>query len=54
MTSLMTEYAPATAALEPQLNIRGEVVTPAMPAYEEAPGVEPQCAADAGPHRLSP
>jgi FAD/FMN-containing dehydrogenase len=36
MTSLMTEYAPATAALEPQLNIRGEVVTPAMPAYEEA------------------
>ena len=36
MTSLMTEYAPASAALEMQLNIRGEIVMPDTPAYEEA------------------
>jgi FAD/FMN-containing dehydrogenase len=36
MTSLMTEYTPANTALEPQLHIRGEIVTPDMPAYEEA------------------
>jgi FAD/FMN-containing dehydrogenase len=36
MTSLMTEYVPATVIQNLPMNIRGEIVTPDLPAYEQA------------------